>query len=109
MEKPDQERVSLLRLAALTVLHVEGAGCAQFAALGGSRDQPLPSAWIAVGLWKGRQHQPDISIPNVPSPAHRVKWKEFNNTQAGTNGSEARRDILLLCATAEDKPRRGQS
>ena len=67
MEEPDQERVSSLRLAVLTVLHVEGAGCAQFTALGGSRDRPSRSTWIAVGLWKGRQHQAYISIPEVPS------------------------------------------
>lgn len=53
-EEPDQEQVSPLRLAVLTVLHVEGAGCAQFTALGGSRDRPFPSTWITMGLWKGR-------------------------------------------------------
>ena len=67
VEEPDQEQACTLRLAVLTVLQVEGAGCAQFTALGGSRDRPSPSAWIAVGLWEGRGHQAYISILEVPS------------------------------------------
>lgn len=69
-----QEQTSSLMLTVLTILHVEGAGCAQFAALGGTRDSPSSSTCISMGLCKGtRQHQAHVSNPEVPSPEHGVK------------------------------------
>lgn len=68
MAEPDQERVSPLRLDALTVFHVEGAGCAQLAALGGSRDWPPPSAWITMGLWKGKMTPERHQYPQGAQP-----------------------------------------
>lgn len=70
---------------------------------------PLPPPGSPWDSGKGRRHQRDISIPKVPSPQHRVKWKGFNITQTGTNGWEARRNTLLLRAMAERRPRREQS
>lgn len=41
-----QEQTSPLMLTVLTILHVEGAGRAQFTALGGTRDHPSSSTCI---------------------------------------------------------------
>lgn len=106
-----QEQTSPLMLTVLTILHVEGAGCAQFTALGGTGDRS--SNCISMRLCKGRQHQAHVSNPEVPSPEHGVKWKELIITWVGTNGWESTGEILhlahLLCVMPEVKPKREDS